>query len=340
MFDYFLTSSLENVVPGVILQIFQKIIMETNFRPPTFSSFDDLLHATYSKLLNQDTLIEGKRGQFRELLNFSATLLNPRSRVSHSLDRRLVRSKFAEFAWYLSKSADIEFIDPYIKAYSSEDSENHKILGAYGPKIFDAKRGQISQFMRVIKQILTRESTKQAYLVISDSSDYKVRTQKFSSPPCTIGLHFMVRSGSLHLTVYMRSNDAYLGLPHDLFSFSMLQEIIAIMTETNIGTYTHICTSLHVYENQIEKMHHYVEEGYQEVIEMPPMKFCSPETLQEVSLAFNNSIDDYQPQTLDDYWGDFVLFADRYFQNSKLEDWLSQFKINEFSQIATNSIYK
>lgn len=314
--------------------------MQTNFSPPTFSSFDDLLYATYSNLLNQVTLIEGKRGQFKELLNFSATLLNPRSRVSYSLDRRLVRSKFAEFAWYLSKGADVKFIDPYIKAYGSEDSENHKILGAYGPKIFDSKGSHPSQFTRVIQQILTRESTKHAYLAISDSSDYKVRTQKFSSPPCTIGLHFMVRSGSLHLTVYMRSNDAYLGLPHDLFSFSILQEIIAVMTGKKIGTYTHICTSLHAYEHQIEKMHHYVEEGYQEVIEMPPMKFCSPEILEEISLAFDNSIDDYQPQTLDDYWSDFVLFANRYFRNDNLEDWISQFRIDEFKNIANNSLYK
>lgn len=312
--------------------------MPTNFDPPTFSSFDDLLQVIYSKLLNQETIIEGKRGQIREIHNFSATLLNPRSRISYSLDRRLVRSKFAEFAWYLSKGSDMRYIAPYIQAYSNEDSENQKILGAYGPKIFGSKENEVSQFLRIIQQIHTRESTKQAYLAISDSNDYKVRTKKFSSPPCTIGLHFMVRSGSLHLTAYMRSNDAYLGLPHDLFSFTTLQEIIATMTGKKLGTYTHICTSLHIYEHQIEKMHRYVEEGYQEVIEMPAMKFCSLETLQEVSLAFNNHIEDFKAQTLDDYWSDYVLLANRYFRHSKPEDWVSQFKLDGFRQIAINSL--
>lgn len=313
-------------------------IMQPNFNLPTFSSFDDLLFAVYNKLLSQKTLVDGKRGKIKEILNFSATLLNPRSRVSHSLDRRLVRSKFAEFAWYLTKDADKRYITPYIKAYNSEDSNSHKILGAYGPKIFGPRRRKLpSQFNRVIEQILTRESTKQAYLVISDSHDYKVITKPSSSPPCTIGLHFIVRQGYLHLTAYMRSNDAYIGLPHDLFSFTMLQEIVAIMTRKKLGSYTHVCTSLHAYEHQIEKMQSYIEEGYHEIIEMPPMKLCSPEIFQEVSLAFNDSIDEFQPQNLDDYWSDFILFANRFFNKT---EWESKFKIDEFAKIANNSITK
>ena len=313
--------------------------MQPNFDLPIFSSFDDFLFAVYNKLLNQEALVDGKRGKIRELLNFSATLLNPRSRVSHSLDRRLVRSKFAEFAWYLTKDADKTYITPYIKAYSSEESISHKILGAYGPKIFGTSENRSSQFDRVIEQILTRESTKQAYLVISDSSDYKVRTEAFSSPPCTIGLHFFVRQGTLHLTAYMRSNDAYLGLPHDLFAFTMLQEIVAIITQKKLGTYTHVCTSLHVYENQVENIRSYTEEGYQEILEMPLMKLCSPEVFQEIALAFDASVNEFQSQYLDDYWSDFALFAHRYFQTKETE-WVNLFKIDEFSKIANNSITK
>lgn len=314
--------------------------MHSNFDLPFFSSFDDLLFSVYNKLLNQETLVDGKRGKIRELLNFSATLLNPRSRVSYSLDRRLVRSKFAELAWYLTKDADKKYIIPYIKAYSNEEAHSQKILGAYGPKIFGPRRKTLpSQFNRVIEQISTRESTKQAYLAISESRDYKVITKPSSSPPCTIGLHFIVRDGFLHLTAYMRSNDAYIGLPHDLFSFTMLQEIVAILTQKKLGNYTHVCTSLHIYEPQIEKVRQYVEEGYQEVIEMPPIKSCSPEIFHEVSLAFNNSVSEFIPQNLDDYWNDFVLFADRYFQNEKNE-WTAQFRMNEFLKIANNSISK
>lgn len=312
--------------------------MQSNFNPPKFLSFDDLLLSIYTNLLNRKTIIEGKRGQIREILNFSATLENPRSRISHSLDRRLVRSKFAELAWYFSMDSDLKYIRPYINAYADEEADSNKILGAYGPKIFEPRENESSQFTRVIEQIQTRESTKQAYLVISDSNDYKVRINKHSSPPCTIGLHFIVRSGALHLATYMRSNDAYLGLPHDLFAFTTLQEIIAIMTGKELGTYTHVCTSLHTYESQVDKLVNYVDEGYQEMIEMPPIKTCSQEIMNQVSKAYNNSIDHYEMQSLDEYWSDFILFADRYFKDADQEEWVTQFKMEEFRKIAFNSI--
>ena len=45
--------------------------------------------------------------------------------------------------------------------------------------------------------------------------------------PCTVSLQFLIRENKLHLFVNMRSNDVFLGLPHDIFCFTMIQEIIA-----------------------------------------------------------------------------------------------------------------
>ena len=37
----------------------------------------------------------------------------------------------------------------------------------------------------------------------------------------------MIRSGQMDMITYMRSNDVFLGLPHDIFAFTMIQEIMA-----------------------------------------------------------------------------------------------------------------
>lgn len=66
-----------------------------------YQSLDDLLNATYKKILAEGEVIKSKTGDNIELTNFSATLVNPRTRTSLSLDRKLVKSKFAEFAWHL-----------------------------------------------------------------------------------------------------------------------------------------------------------------------------------------------------------------------------------------------
>jgi thymidylate synthase len=38
---------------------------------------------------------------------------------------------------------------------------------------------------------------------------------------------FHLSEKQLHLSVTLRSNDAYWGLPHDVFSFTMIQEMMA-----------------------------------------------------------------------------------------------------------------
>lgn len=159
--------------------------------PSEFQSLDDLLNSTYNTILKKGTLINRKRGKNLEITQFAATLLNPRVRTSMSLDRKLVKSKFAEFAWYLSKEKDIDYIKPYIAAYDLEEQENNKILGAYGPKIFGSHNGEKSQYDRIIEQISKRPMTKQAYLTISEIKDYKFRDDKYSSPPCTNWITFL-----------------------------------------------------------------------------------------------------------------------------------------------------
>lgn len=304
-------------------------------KPSEFISLDDLLYATYSKILTDGVDVKGKRGDFKELINFSATLLNPRVRTSMSLHRKLVQSKFAEFAWYLSKDNDRDYIRPYISAYALEEQEKNKIIGAYGSKIFSSDDGQKSQFERIVEQILEREITKHAYLSISEKFDYKVHYNKHDSPPCTIGLHFFVRDSKLNLTCYMRSNDAYLGLPHDLFCFTLLQELVSLRTNIPIGNYTHCATSMHIYEENLTSARKYLNEGKHEPIEMPQIKECSNETLDRVSKEFNTKISESYFNNLDDYWKDYVLFSKSYFEE---KSWLNRFINNEMREIAKNSI--
>ena len=126
--------------------------MKSIFAKPEFEILDDFLHASYKYILHTGNDVTGKRGSIREVTNFSATLINSRSRTSLSLDRRLVRSKFAEFAWYLSTESNKDYIVPYISIYNEEESENEKISGAYGPKIFEKYDDNLSQFERICRQ--------------------------------------------------------------------------------------------------------------------------------------------------------------------------------------------
>jgi thymidylate synthase len=74
----------------------------------------------------------------------------------------------------------------------------------------------------------------------------------------------------------MRSNDAYLGLPHDIFAFTMLQEIMARSLGVDLGTYKHAVGSLHLYRQHRRAARAFLREGWQETISMPAMPAADP----------------------------------------------------------------
>ncbi len=139
----------------------------------------------------------------------------------------------------------------------------------------------------------------------------------------------------------MRSNDAYLGLPHDLFCFTMLQELVSLRTNTGLGVYTHCATSMHIYEPHQQKIKDYLNEGLHEPIEMPCMVDSSDEMLDLVSKEFDPKIEKSNLQMLNDYWRDYSLFSIKHHRgNSDKLSWKKQFKHKSMKLIATNSIAK
>lgn len=74
----------------------------------------------------------------------------------------------------------------------------------------------------------------------------------------------------------MRSNDAYRGLPHDVFAFTWLQEIVARAISHEVGEYHHAVGSLHLYTGDERHAEEYLTEGWPEVLAMPEMPHGDP----------------------------------------------------------------
>ena len=66
----------------------------------------------------------------------------------------------------------------------------------------------------------------------------------------------------------MRSNDAFKGLPHDVFCFTMLQEIFARTLGVHVGVYKHAVGSLHLYDKDRQKANQYLKEGIKFILEV------------------------------------------------------------------------
>ena len=70
--------------------------------------------------------------------------------------------------------------------------------------------------------------------------------------PCTLGYRFALREGALHMFTSMRSQDAWLGLPYDVFTFTILHELLAGWLNADLGEYHHLVDSLHLYEQHVD----------------------------------------------------------------------------------------
>jgi len=183
-----------------------------------------------------------------------------------------VFSALGEWLWYLSGTNDYSFINYYIPGKYEKETEDGKVVrSGYGERLMGF-RG-INQLDSVIELLKRKNTTRRAVIQLFDASDIE---KDYVSIPCTCTLQFVVRGGRLHLYVNMRSNDAYFGLPHDIFAFTMLQELIARSIGVEIGEYKHGAGSLHLYEDQVVSAQTYLGESWQATVAMPEMPSGDP----------------------------------------------------------------
>lgn len=276
-------------------------------------SLDDILRMGLEELLaNGHRVEDSRKGANTELLSMALHLRNPRARLSRTQARGKVVSSLAEFLWYASGSAHPEFLGHYIKHYAelAEDQPD-----AYGPRLF-GNGGSISWVTKLLRQ---RPHTRRALAPIIRLSDYE-----HEEMPCTCDLQFIIREGELHLIAHLRSNDAMQGFVHDVFCFTMIQEAVASELGTELGGYTHVVGSYHLYDKNLEAVERLMDEGWQWNDPMPPMpaghQWANIHALLEAARAMQRQGDWVEPPPkLPNYWQDLAVLLAA-FERSKRDD--------------------
>jgi len=233
------------------------------------NNIDELLKISYRKIIKDGINIISTKGGSRELIGSTLRLTNPLSRISTTEDRGKIFSALGELLWYVSGNDNIEFIEYYIRKYNDFlDEGSRKLNGAYGKRIFRKDETGLSLFEHSYKKILEKNDSRQIVIPVYIKKDL---INKSKDIPCTTTLQFLKRENKLNLIVSMRSNDAYIGLPHDIFCFTMIQEIMARLIGCELGEYIHFAGSLHIYEENIDQVKKYLETDTSEIHEMPRM---------------------------------------------------------------------
>lgn len=173
----------------------------------------------------------------QELLNVTLSVSDGYANVLVNTGRDLnYRFMVAEWLWIALGRSDLESVAYYNSELRKFSDDGQTLAGAYGPRI--AK--QIVWAMNKLKEdIDTRQSVIQIFSPTPAPS---------KDIPCTLSFQFFYRGGKLHLTANMRSSDAWLGLPYDFFTFSMLLNGLCAELCYPVGSVTMNLASSHLYD--------------------------------------------------------------------------------------------
>ena len=149
-------------------------------------------------------------------------------------------------------SAYLNFFNPALPKYAGTGAEYH---GAYGYRLRSCVG--FDQLERASDALKANGDGRQIVLQIWDATlDFP---SNGGSPvaddiPCNICSMLKVRNGRLEWSQIMRSNDIFLGLPHNFVQFMTLQEVLAGWIGIEPGIYAHFADSLHLYEKDAENV--------------------------------------------------------------------------------------
>lgn len=152
--------------------------------------------------------------------------------------------------WPYNKSADRfrgkdgEFTHTYMERYWPKNA-NNKVPTIHGIRF---AYGDLTDVVRLLKE---QPLTRQAYLPVWFPED--TGAVHGGRLPCTLGYHFIIRSGFLHIIYYLRScdfirhfrDDIYLTVRLLLWMMEQLSEEQPLLKP---GTYTMHVTSMHMFK--------------------------------------------------------------------------------------------
>lgn len=202
------------------------------------------------RLLVGGDAVAPRERRTRELLAHQTEL--PMDRPLTTVAARGLGYRFAPAeAWWIGTGRnDVAAIAAYSRAIAQFSDDGVTYFGAYGPKVRD-------QLHHVVGALARDPSSRQAVLTIWRENPPATR-----DVPCTVSVQWLLRwdaddRARLYCVDTMRSSDAWLGWPYDVFNFSLLSAYVAarlareLGEEVALGELTLQAGSQHLYERDV-----------------------------------------------------------------------------------------
>lgn len=196
---------------------------------------------------------------------------------------------FCKSSAYQGESME-EFVDK-IKNDEAFARAHGELGPVYGKqwRNFEGKDGKvIDQLQWVIDEI--RRNPDSRRLIVSSWNAPLV--EEMALPPCHMMFQFYVRNNKLSLQLYQRSADAFLGVPFNIASYSLLLMMVAQVCDLEVGDFIHTIGDAHIYSNHLEQVQKQLQREPKDL----PKVWINPDKKEIDAFVFEDfALQDYHP---------------------------------------------
>jgi len=206
-----------------------------------------------------------------------------------------LRSIIHELLWFLAGDTNIKYLkDNGVSIWDEWADENGDLGPVYGhqwrhfPKVSktdDAQAkfllGEVDQITNLVEMI--RKTPDSRRLIVSAWNPGEV--DQMALPPCHTLWQVRILDGKLHLQLYQRSADMFLGVPFNIASYALLAVMLAHVTGYEPGDFVHTMGDAHIYLNHLDQVN--------EQLSRSPRPLPKVELARDVSSIFDFRYDDF-----------------------------------------------
>jgi thymidylate synthase len=165
-----------------------------------------------------------------------------------------LRSIIHELLWFLKGDTNIRYLHDHQVTIWDEWADEKGDLGpVYGKQWRAWKTAEgntIDQMSELVKQIKTNPDSRRLIVNAWNVGELS----KMALPPCHLLFQFYVANKKLSCQLYQRSADAFLGVPFNIASYSLLTHMLAQQCDLEAGEFIWTGGDCHIYTNHLEQV--------------------------------------------------------------------------------------
>ena len=222
-----------------------------------------------------------------------------------------LKSIVHELLWFLSGDTNIGYLrENGVRIWDEWADENGDLGPVYGhqwrrfPMVGEPmpqpdgtvlhQAGQVDQIAKLVEAI--RKTPDSRRLIVSAWNPGEV--DQMALPPCHTLWQVRIAGGKLHLQLYQRSADMFLGVPFNIASYALLTMMVAQVSGLQPGDFVHTLGDAHLYANHFEQA--------REQLSRQPKQLPTMRINPEVKDLFAFRFEDF---TLENYVADATIRA-------------------------------